>query len=334
MGLDQIKTERKSKVRVALLSVCSNTLLVIGKLTVGALVGSVSIISEAVHSCMDLLAAMIAFFAVRTSNTPPDQEHPYGHGKIENVASAVEALLILTAGAWIIYESIRKIIHPEPMKLLWLGVGIMLFSSLLNLFVSRKLFKVGKATSSPALLANAWHLVTDVWTSAGVTLGLLLVALGEIFFPEKNFYLLDPFIGIAVALFIIRTAIKLIWESTNALMDIRLPEAEEKIIYEHLKDLKPTARGFHKLKTRRVGNRRFIEFHLKVDGSMSVEEAHRLNHEIENSIQEHLKGSSVIIHYEPCTSCDEHCTKNCFLSSQEREQIFSDRRWREDPSKQ
>lgn len=322
MEFKQEKKNNQVKVRVALLSVCSNTSLVIGKLAVGTLVGSVSIISEAIHSCMDLLAAAIAFFAIKTSDTPPDQEHPYGHGKIENVASGIEALLILSAGAWIIYESVKKIIHPEPMKMVWLGVGVMFFSSAVNLFVSKKLFKTGEETNSPALLADGWHLLTDVWTSAGVMLGLLLIAIAQLFFPEKNFYLLDPFIGIAVALIIINTALKLIRESTNALMDIRLPEAEEKTVYEHLKKLKPITRGFHKLRTRRVGNRRFIEFHLKVDGSMSVEEAHQLNHRIENSIEKHLKNSSVIIHYEPCSNCDDNCIENCFLEPEEREQVF------------
>jgi len=198
----------------------------------------------------------------------------------------------------------------------------MFFSSAVNLFVSKKLFKTGEETNSPALLADGWHLLTDVWTSAGVMLGLLLIAIAQLFFPEKNFYLLDPFIGIAVALIIINTALKLIRESTNALMDIRLPEAEEKTVYEHLKKLKPITRGFHKLRTRRVGNRRFIEFHLKVDGSMSVEEAHQLNHRIENSIEKHLKNSSVIIHYEPCSNCDDNCIENCFLEPEEREQVF------------
>jgi cation diffusion facilitator family transporter len=149
MEFKQEKKNNQVKVRVALLSVCSNTSLVIGKLAVGTLVGSVSIISEAIHSCMDLLAAAIAFFAVKTSDTPPDQEHPYGHGKIENVASGIEALLILSAGAWIIYESVKKIIHPEPMKMVWLVSGSCFFFCR-DLFVSKKLFKTGEETNSPA----------------------------------------------------------------------------------------------------------------------------------------------------------------------------------------
>lgn len=309
---------KQGKSRVALLSVCSNSILVGGKFAVGLLVGSVSIVSEAIHSCMDLLAALIALYAVKTSELPPDEEHPYGHGKVENVSSAIEALLIFVAGCWIIYESIQKIIHPEPMQKIWLGVGIMLISSICNLFVSRKLFKVGNAEKSPALLGDAWHLMTDVWTSAGVMLGLLLIALGEYFFPGKDFHLLDPLVGIAVALMIIHTAFKLMRESTNALMDTRLPDDEEKLIHDHVEELKPITRGFHKLKTRSVGNRRFIEFHLKVDGSMTVEKAHHLSHQIQDSIEEHLAGSSVTIHFEPCTNCTDRCRQNCVLTDKER----------------
>lgn len=311
----------RAKSQVALLSVCSNTLLVLGKLIVGLLVGSVSIISEAIHSSMDLLASGIALFAVKTSDIPPDQEHPYGHGKVENVSSAAEAILIFVAGCWIIYESVHKIMHPQPMQWIGLGVLIMLISSLFNLFVAKHLFKIGNQTQSPALLGDAWHLLTDVWTSAAVMIALAIVWTGEQFFPRYDFHLVDPLAGIVVSLIIIHTAFRLIRESINKLMDTRLPEEEEKLIQEHVHALKPITRGFHKLKTRSVGNRRYIEFHLKVDGNMSVAKAHKLSHQIQNSIEEHLKDSTVTIHFEPCENCSEHCIEHCVLNEEERQQI-------------
>lgn len=312
-------TQAKSK--VALLSVCSNTLLVIGKLIVGLLVGSVSIISEAIHSSMDLLASGIALFAVKTSDLPPDQEHPYGHGRVENISSAAEAILIFIAGCWIIYESIHKIIHPEPMQWIGLGVLIMLISSMFNLFVASRLFKIGHKTNSPALLGDAWHLLTDVWTSAAVMIALAIVWTGVHFLPQYDFHIVDPLAGILVSLIIIHTAYKLIRQAINELMDIRLPAEEEKLIQEHVQALKPITRGFHKLKTRSVGNRRYIEFHLKVDGNMSVSKAHNLSHQIQNSIEEHLKNCSITIHFEPCSNCSEQCIEHCVLNEQERKQI-------------
>ena len=311
---------QRIKSRMALLSVCSNTFLVIGKFTIGSIVGSVSIISEAIHSCMDMVASGIALFAVRTAELPPDEEHPYGHGRIENVSSMIESLLILLAGAWILYESIHKLFHPEPIQQIWLGVGIMLVSSLVNLFVARGLFKIGRKMNSAALLGDAWHLMTDIWTSAGVMAGLFCIWLGGLLMPNIQLTFLDPVAGIVVALMIIRTGINLLVESANQLMDEHLPPEEEELIKNHLLELKPKIRGYHKMKSRRVGNKRYIEFHLKVDGNMSVTEVHNLSHHIQEVIEEHLPNCSVSIHFEPCEECIGECKKHCALTPEERVQ--------------
>ena len=160
------------KKRVALLSVLSNSTLVVLKLAVGLAIGSVSVISEAIHSGVDLVAAAIAYYSVRTSGIPADREHPYGHGKIENISGTVEALLIFIAAVWIFYEAIQKIVRPAPLEMAFWGVAVMFLSAVINTIVSRKLFRVGKETDSVALIADGWHLRTDVYTSAGVMLGL------------------------------------------------------------------------------------------------------------------------------------------------------------------
>ena len=317
----KIVNQSDIKSKAAILSVCSNTLLVIGKFIIGILIGSVSIISEAIHSCTDLLAAVIAYFAVKTSSAPPDKGHPYGHGRIENISSAIEATLIILASGWIIWESIQKILHPGPIHNLWLGVLIMFISSLINLLVSRHLFKIASVTQSPALKGDAWHLMTDVWTSAGVMLGLLIVWIGNLLFPQVNLHLIDPFIGIIVALFILKTGISLIIQSFNELMDPSLPKEEEKIILEHIFHFSPIIRGFHKFRTRSVGAYRFIDFHLKVDRNMPIYKAHELNHQIQNDIEKHLKNCSVTIHFEPCDECSESCLQNCALSPDERKEL-------------
>ena len=167
-------SERR-KLRVALLSVVSNITLVLLKLVTGLASGSVSILSEAVHSGSDLLASLIAFFSVKTASQPADSKHPFGHGKIENISGTVEALLIFLAAAWIIWEAIDKLVHPQPIETLGWGIGVMLASTLVNIAVSEMLFTVGRETDSVALEADAWHLRTDVYTSAGVMVSLALI---------------------------------------------------------------------------------------------------------------------------------------------------------------
>lgn len=244
---------RKSS--VALLSVISNGTLVILKLIVGVLVGSVSVISEAIHSGFDLLAAIIAFLSVRTSAKPADDEHPFGHGKYENVSAAVEALLIFVAAWWIIREAVHKLIRPEPLEMIGWGVAVMFFSSLVNVAVSRMLMKVGKQTDSVALKADAWHLLTDVYTSAGVMSALLIIWIGNWIFPKLNLQWIDPIAAILVALLIIKAAWDLTRESVRDLLDVRLSTGEETWIREYLKSMKTLIRGFHGLRTGRPSDR-------------------------------------------------------------------------------
>ena len=172
------KDKYNKKTSVALLSVLSNSVLVIFKLIIGTIIGSVSVISEAIHSGMDLAAALLAFFAVRLAGKHADEDHPFGHEKVENISAAVEALLIFIAAGWIIYEGVKKLINPEPIETIGWGVGVMLFSAIANLIVSQRLFKVGKNTDSAALMADGWHLRTDVYTSAGVMTGLAFICQG------------------------------------------------------------------------------------------------------------------------------------------------------------
>ena len=171
----------KEKEKTAILSVISNTFLVVMKLVVGIALGSVSIISEAIHSGMDLLASCIAYFSVRKSSEAPDEEHEFGHGKYESFSGLIEALLIFVAALLIIHEAYVKLIEPssEPMNqtLMFAGIAVMAISAGMNAFVSARLMKIAKKTESIALESDAWHLRTDVYTSAGVMMGLILIQL-------------------------------------------------------------------------------------------------------------------------------------------------------------
>lgn len=294
------------------MSVMSNSLLVVFKLVVGIFTGAVSILSEAIHSGVDLVAALIAFFAVRASGKPADEEHTYGHGKFENLSAAIEGLLIFVAAGWIIFESVQKLIFPEPVDNIQWGIVVMGISAITNLMISKKLFKVGKETDSAALMADGWHLRTDVWTSAGVAVGLAFYMAGRWLFPELNLEWIDPVIAIGVAGLIIKTAWKLTSEAVTYLLDASLPEEEEKIITLIINNMNPQVLNFHNFKTRKAGSERFVEFHLVVNKDLTVKQAHDICDDITQKIKMELPKTEVMIHTEPCLdNCGGKCMGTC-----------------------
>jgi cation diffusion facilitator family transporter len=307
------------KIRVAALSVISNTTLVVMKLAVGLMIGSVSIISEAIHSGIDLIASVIALFSVKTSSIPPDKRHPFGHGKIENISGAVEALLIFAAAGWIIFEALQKFRNPEAIETPGWGVGVMMISVAANYFVSRRLFKVAKETDSIALEADAWHLRTDVYTSAGVMISLAMIWSGQLFMPAVDLHWLDPAAAIAVAALIIKAAYDLTLRSSKDLLDTTLPPEEEEWIRLRILHHRPVICGFHQLRTRKSGHFRFVEFHLKVDPEMSVRISHAITEDLSSDIEKQFPSTSVMIHIEPCDGdCKDNCLQGCLLPEPQR----------------
>jgi len=314
-------TQRR-KVRIAVLSVVSNTTLVAMKLIVGLMIGSVSIISEAIHSGVDLLAAIIALFSVKTSSIPADSEHPFGHGKIENISGTIEALLIFVAAIWIIFEAVKKLMHPEPIEAIGWGVGVMLVSSVVNLGVSQMLFKVGRETDSVALQADAWHLRTDVYTSAGVMGGLALIWIAQWFFPGRDFFWLDPVAALGVSLLIMKAAYDLTTQAAKDLLDVHLPKGEREWIRQCIIEQEGIIHGYHDLRTRKAGHYRFVEFHLKVEPHMSVMDSHGIAKKLSNKIKDRFPHTTVTIHIEPCDgNCTDKCIAGCLLAEQTRQEM-------------
>jgi cation diffusion facilitator family transporter len=258
------------KTQVARLSVFSNTFLILLKVFAGVLSGSVSIISEAIHSSMDLLASIIAFFAVKISDTPSDEKHNYGHGKIENVSGVVEGLLIFVAAGWIIFEAISKMVDIQPVESLGIGSLVMLISAGVNTVVSGKLYKTAKATHSVALEADALHLKTDVYTSLGVATGLILMWITKL-------HWLDPIVAILVALLIIRESFALLKRAFFPLLDVAWDQEE----LEKLKQIFIAMDvSYHDVKTRRAGNYRFIDFHIEMPPEVPFEQVHNSYNQI------------------------------------------------------
>lgn len=293
-----------NKIKVARLSIYSNTILILLKLIVGLISGSVSIISEAIHSTMDLLAAIIAFFSVKASEKPADEEHPYGHGKYENVSGVIEALLIFVAAIWIIVESVKKLLHPEGIGSIGIGFIVMFISAFVNHIVSRKLYKVAKEEDSIALEADALHLKADVYTSLGVGGGLLLI-----WITGLNF--LDPVVAILVAIFILKEAYHLLMSAFAPLLDVKLSEEEIKIITEQINKHNSVYCDYHNLRTRKSGRTKYIDLHLVFPENMTVKVAHDLCDVIENDIEKLLPNTEILIHIESCKkTCTDCKTKN------------------------
>ncbi len=282
-----------NKVKTARLSIFSNLFLIVLKLIAGIMSGSVSIISEAIHSMMDLIAAVIAFFSVRISSQPPDKEHPYDHGKFENISGVVEGLLILVAAGWIIIEAVKKFTKQEPVKFLYLGFAVMSISAIVNLLVSKRLYKVAKLHDSIALEADALHLKTDVYTSAGVAVGILLIWITDLHF-------IDPIIAIIVALIILYESIILIKNAIRPLLDTSLPDSDVEIIHNTLKNYTSDCINYHKFRTRKSGSQKYLDFHLEVPENMTVRDAHDLCDKIESELKNELTELDVNIHIEPC----------------------------------
>lgn len=280
------------KVKVASLSILSNTALIIFKVIAGVLSGSVSIISEAIHSGMDLIASIIAFFSVKESAKPADEKHPYGHGKVENMSALVEGLLIFVAAIMIITEAVKKLIEPGELEQTNIAMAVMFISALINWMVSRKLYKVAKEEDSMALEADALHLKTDVYTSLGVGIGILLITL-------TGFTILDPIVAILVALLIIKEAWDLCKNAFDFLLDSRLPDEEvaevKRIILNHSHQFI----DYHKLKTRRSGNMKHIDFHITVPADLTAKEIHDIIGSLKKEMNETLKNTRVNVHVDP-----------------------------------
>lgn len=279
-------------VRAARVSVISNSVLVGLKLAAGLLMGSVSVLSEAIHSGMDLAAAVLALFSVRQSRRPADEHHPFGHGKVENVAGTVEALLIFAAALWIVAEAVRKLVHGVRVEALGLGLVVMGLAAVANALVSRYLFRVARETDSIALRADALHLSTDVWTSAGVFAGLAFMAL-------TGYHLVDPLAALVVAVLIMRAAWELTREAFLPLIDTSLPQEERRAIEEIIGRYSGDFVEFHRMRSRRAGPERHIDLHLVVHGDHTVAEAHALCDAIEKEIEGLFPRTDVVIHVEP-----------------------------------
>lgn len=274
------------------LSVGAAVLTIGMKGTAYAVTGSVGLLSDALESVVNLLAAGTAYLALRYAARPADAGHTYGHEKIEYLSSGLEGVLIVLAGAGAALFAAPRLVRPEPLHALELGTLIALLASAVNLVVARVLLHYGRAYRSIVLEADGRHLMADVWTSVGVVAGLGLVAL-------TGWNVIDPIIAVVVGGHVAWTGVGLVRRSFDGLMDHALPAADRDEIGRVIRGVLPAGAAFHALRTRQAGARRFAEFHLLVDGDLSVREGHRLAHRVADALAAALPGLEVTTHVEP-----------------------------------
>jgi cation diffusion facilitator family transporter len=289
---------RVSKPAAAAVSIASNSTLIALKLAAAAITGSVAILSEALHSAIDLIASVIAFISVRKADQPADVEHPYGHEKLEDVAATIEGMLIIVGAGLIVYEAVHRLAVGASVDRLGVGIAVIGFSAIANVFVSQFLSRQARVHSSPALSGDAAHLGTDALTSIGVLLGLVLVQI-------TGADAIDSAVAIAVAGVIVTAGVRILRRSAAVLVDEAPPPEEmdriESAIARARAD-EPEVVGYHKLRARTTGRRRYIDLHLQFRSGTTLERAHELAHVLRDAIESDLGDAEVLIHVEPESS--------------------------------
>ncbi|MGH2963241.1 MAG: cation diffusion facilitator family transporter [Solirubrobacterales bacterium] len=287
----------QSKSGAAGLSIFSNSILIAIKIAAGAITGSIAMITEAVHSSIDLIASVVAFISVRKAAEPADADHPYGHERVENLAAVIEGMLIVIGAGIIVFEATRRLVDPPvEIDVLWVGIGVAAFSTLANVAVSTFLFRRARELRSPALEGDAAHLQTDAMTSAGLLVGLLLVEVtGVVAF--------DAITALLIAVVIVVAGIRILSRSSRVLVDEAPPPEELDQIEAAIANARaPEVAGYHKLRARRSGANRHIDLHVQFRSGTTLERAHELAHELRGAIEDAIPYSDVLIHVEPESS--------------------------------
>jgi cation diffusion facilitator family transporter len=282
-----------TKFGAARISVVSNSCLIVLKVVAGAVTGSIAIVTEAVHSSIDLLASIVAYLSLRKADEPADAGHQYGHAKAENLAAAIEGMLILVGAGVIVYESARRLTIGGDLENLGFGIAVIGVSAAVNVVVSSYLYRQARAHDSPALEGDAAHLRADAATSVAVLIGLVLIEV-------TGYEQVDAIVALMVASAIVYTGVRILSRSSRVLMDEALPQEELDMVRRLIADHASTElESFHKLRGRRAGSMRYIDLHLQFAPGTSLERAHEVAHELQSSVRERIPAADVLVHIEP-----------------------------------
>lgn len=283
---------RENLARFAWLSVAAALITITLKTVAWRVTGSVGLLSDAAESVVNLVAAIVALIALRVAAMPPDKNHHYGHAKAEYFSAAVEGIMIFVAALVIVWSAIDRLRHPQPIENVGVGLAVSVVASVVNGLVAMVLLRAGRAHRSLTLTADGKHLLTDVWTSVGVVVGVLLVW-------ATGWHRLDPIVALAVGVNILITGWQLIAESTEGLMDISLPVEDNNAIRAILDRFTSDEIVFHALRTREAGHRRFMEVHMLVPGAWTVQQGHDAVEDVTEELVREFPDLRVIMHLEP-----------------------------------
>lgn len=302
--MPDIRSSSRRKIAAARLSIATAVTLAAVKLVAGILTGSLAVIASAIDSTLDILMSGVNFFAIRQAEQPADESHPFGHGKFETLATLFQALIIAASGSWIVIESIHRLIDGAELQRVGQGALVLLVSAIVSVLISRHLRKVGRETESSALEADALHFAMDIYTNLALMTGLVILSFVEL--PW-----LDPLMSLLVACYILFEAFKLIRHALREVLDAELPDAVRQEVLKLVEVHKGDLLDVHNLRTRRAGSQKIMDFHLTVCKHLTVEQAHAIADHLEARIHEHISGSDVTIHIEPCQRADCPGYANC-----------------------
>ena len=288
--------------RLALFTVIG---LFILKVVVGLITHSISIWAQAVDSSLDIFAVVITFLTVGFSAKPADKEHPFGHGKAEDIAAGIQAIFLFVAASLIIYYAIRRIMEQTTPQYTEAGIAVMLVSMVVSILLSRHLFRVARATGSVALEGNANNIMGDIYSTAGVLVGLTIVRLGHLFGVHLD--VIDPILAILVSILILRATYRVGRMALEGLIDFRIPQADEETLMATILEHSGQLVGVHEVRTRRSGSHKYIDLHLVMPKGASVEQAHEMCDHLEQDIVKRLQNANVTIHVEPCDIECQQC---------------------------
>ena len=263
-----------------------------------------AVMASAIDSLLDILMSGVNFMAIRHAEQPPDQSHPFGHGKFETLATLFQALVITGSGGWIIYESVTRLGSGNKLENINQGIGVLAFSAVVSWFIARHLRKVAKQTDSTALEADSLHFQMDIYSNLGLMAGLLMVRWFDL-------HWIDAALSILVASYILHEALQLIKRSLKDFLDHELPPEIQHQVHQLITSHSGQFAGYHGLRTRRSGSTKHMDFHLEVCKDMSVKEAHDLTDKLEKKIEQEIPGADVTIHIEPCMVAECPGVDNC-----------------------
>jgi ferrous-iron efflux pump FieF len=286
------------KQKASAFAIISAFVLALSKFSVGLLSGSMAVVSSGLDSLLDVFMSAMNFFAIRKAAQPADEDHPYGHGKAESIAGSVQALVIIFTGGFIVYKAATEFLHGEKIAYSGFDLGVMCLSLVFSFAISRVLKTIGQRTESSALKADALHYTSDLYSNSAAILAIIIT-----YYTGMPFF--DIGFAVVTGLIIIISAVKILRESISGLMDASIPQAVEREIEAIIDDMPFPYAGYHKLRTRFAGSKKYIDFHLLACRKLHVDEAHELAHQIENRINRMVTTADTVIHVEPCEhECD------------------------------